>query len=529
MRRLRFATAAALLFVIQLGLNAPTWDYGFVYDDHAVILERQPFWQQGWTTFLTTRQWGTGRHVLALSMDLNRTTPPTATPFHLVNTVLAGLVTVLVFALGATLGVSWPAAWTGALLFAVHPVHADAVVSIVGRAELLAALGVLGCVLLHARNYPMPALSIPFATILFVIALGSKESALALFAVLCLYDLVLGRPADHPLRRWLPYVAYAAVAAACYSLVSPHLGELEPIAYVDNPLASLPPLERAMKACAVLWQYVGVTLFPVALKTDRSYATTDPSYASAVVGTVAWVSIALSCWWMRGRAPRAVFATAWFPAAFAVTANIAFPIGTIMAERLVYLPSVGLALLVALALEAAWRHGRLTRAVTVSAAAAATLVLAFAYDARGRVWTSDAQYHRVATFDSPHSAKAHYDRGLFLAREQDFDGAGGEFRQALKIYPAFSRAAYYLASTYLLQSRPEDALQVYEAYVKVDPNDIGILSQLTTVQLALDRYDDAHKTAERLVTLDPDNIDHRNLLVLVETLTQEHVNKLFNP
>jgi len=522
MPTLRFAAGAALLFAVLVGVNAPTWDYGFVYDDHAVILEREPAWSQGWTTFLTTRQWGTGRHVLALSMDLNRTEPPSARPFHIVNTLLAGLVTALVFALGLTLGISWPAAWLGALLFAVHPVHTDAIVSIVGRAELLAAIGVLGCVLLHAADYPSPVVTVPFAALLFLIALGSKENALALFVILPLYDVMFPTRTRTSLLRATPYLLYAAVAAGWYALTSPHLGELGPIAYVDNPLASLPPVERALKACAILWRYVGITLLPLSLKADRSYATTDPSYMSGVIGAAAWIAAAAFCWRLRRRAPRAVFAAAWFPAAFAVTANIAFPIGTVMAERLAFLPSVGFALLAAIALEHAWRHGRMARAATIVAAAAAALVLAFAYDARGRVWISDAQYHMVATFDSPRSAKAHYDRGLFLAREQDLAGAQAEFRRALRIYPAFSRAAYYLASTLILQNRPEEAITAYTHYLNAAPDDAGVLSQLAALQLGLNHFAEAHRTAERLVMLEPDNAEHRKLLVQVEALARAH-------
>jgi tetratricopeptide (TPR) repeat protein len=232
---------------------------------------------------------------------------------------------------------------------------------------------------------------------------------------------------------------------------------------------------------------------------------------------------------MRGRAPRAVFAAAWFPAAFAVTANVAFPIGTIMAERLVFLPSVGLALLAAMAFEVASKRGQVARAASVSAVAAAAVVLAFAYNARGRVWINDAHYHRVTTLDSPRSAKAHYDRGLFLARENDLDGAQAEFRRALKIYPPFSRAAYYLAATFVRQNRQQKAIDVYDAYLKVEPDDVGVLSQLAALQLALDRFADAHETAERLVALDPDNLDHRRLLVLVETRAQEHARQVLNP
>ena len=58
------ALLACALVAIVIVINAPTWDYGFVYDDYAVIVNRPPAWQQGWKTFVETRQWGTGRHAV---------------------------------------------------------------------------------------------------------------------------------------------------------------------------------------------------------------------------------------------------------------------------------------------------------------------------------------------------------------------------------------------------------------------------------------------------------------------------------
>jgi len=522
MNRLWFLLGVVALSAVVVAVNAPTWDYGFVYDDHAVVLERTPAWRQGWTDFFTSRQWGTGRHALALSMDLNLSDPPTAKPLHVVNTALAALVTALVFATGLVVGLSPLAAWVGALLFSVHPVHVDAVVSLVGRAELLAAIGVLACFVLHARGYPWPLLSLPAAAALFLVGLGSKENALALPVILLCYDLIFGAGARDRARTTVAYLLYALAAAGWFALVYPHLGELGEIAFVDNPIAALPPAERAVRAAAVLWQYVGITVLPVALKADRSFATTNPSLAAGFAASAAWLAVAALGLFARRRHPRLVFLAAWFVAAFAVTANVIVPIGTIMAERLVYLPSVGLVLLAALGIERLWGMHRFVRVVTSVAVVSSAALLAFAYDARGRLWINDAQYHMVTPLDSPNSAKAHYDRGLWLARQQDYHGAEAAFRRSLQIYPAFSRAAYYLASTLLLEDRPEDAADVYTVYLQTDPDDIGVLSQLTTVQLGLDRFSDARATAQRLITLEPDNQDHRALLQLVDDLARKN-------
>src|SRR5262249_58745524 len=72
--------------------------------------------------------------------------------FHGVNTVLHALATLLVTLLALELsGGRRSVGWVAGSLFAVHPIHVEAVAGIVGRSEILAALGALGAILSHRR------------------------------------------------------------------------------------------------------------------------------------------------------------------------------------------------------------------------------------------------------------------------------------------------------------------------------------------------------------------------------------------
>jgi hypothetical protein len=425
------ALLACALVAIVIVINAPTWDYGFVYDDYAVIVNRPPAWQQGWKTFVETRQWGTGRHAVALSFDANRTEPLSPRPFHVVNTALAALAAVLVFALAVSLGLSPPAAFVAGTLFAVHPVHTDAVVSIVGRAELLAGIAVLGCMLLHVRGYPRRAVTLPAAAVLFFIGVESKESAIALLVLLVLYDFLLGSERS-PLSLLGPYIAYGLAALAWVALAAHNFGTIDPIAYVDNPIAFLPAYERIPRAAAVLWRYLGLVLLPISLKPDRGFATTMPTLLEGVIGLLAWLVVLAACWRARSRYPRAVFFTLWFLASFIITANILYPVAIIMAERLLFTPSVGLVLLAGLVVDRALAGTRARRVATTALVTAGALLLALAYDVRARAWANNPHYHLIAAFESPSSAKAHYNLGLERAQAEDYAAAEAAFRRALR-------------------------------------------------------------------------------------------------
>jgi tetratricopeptide (TPR) repeat protein len=314
----------------------------------------------------------------------------------------------------------------------------------------------------------------------------------------------------------VPYIAYAAAAAAWIALVVPNLGTLDPISYVDNPLAHMSALERIPRAAALLWHYLGLVMLPISLKPDRSFATTMPTTLEGLVGTIAWIVLLAICWLARKRDPLAVFLTLWFPAAFAVTANVVYAVGTIMAERLAFTPSVGILLLAGLLAERLVAGARWRRIALGFTAALAALLLAFAYDARGRVWASDSHYHFVAAVESPASAKAHYNLGLERAGAEDYPAAEAAFRRALQIYPAFDMAAYYLSGILVQDDRTPEAIDVYKSYLAQVPDDQGALSQLVTLELGADRFADARATAERLVALDPKNSAHLGMQQMVE-------------
>ena len=330
MRRPGALAAALLVAALAVSVAAPALRYGFLYDDEAVVLERKPFWTLGLREFLDSRPWGSGRHLTAVSLDLDRRgEPPDPLPFHRTNLLLSALLSVLVLALLSRLGLSTAASAAGAAIFAVHPVHVDSVVWIVGRAELLATLGVVAAVLLAIR--PLPEHSgEPDATAGRALVVGAGTFALA-FAAVHAKENALVLPLLLVLARFflgsrvaiVPALAGSGLAIALWAAqTATRLGTLQQPQFVDNPLVYAPLLERIPKALDVLGRYAALTLWPHPLLPERSFAQTDPGLAEGWIATLAWAGAAALVWNLRRRAPRAAFALAWFPAAFAVTANV---------------------------------------------------------------------------------------------------------------------------------------------------------------------------------------------------------------
>lgn len=517
MRRSGFLAAATLVALLSVAVAAPTLRYGFVYDDEAVVLERKPFWEEGLATFVKTRHWGSGRHATLASLDLDRLWSGTVPlPFHATNIVLSALLSAAVLLLASRLGLGLAGAGAAAALFAVHPTHVDAVASIVGRAELLAALGVVGALVLAIRpltSSPPRHLNVLVGTaVLATLAFHAKESSLCLLPLLLLARLLLGgRVAAVPALAGggLALVTLLAVAANA-------AGSIETPEFVDNPLAYDSFLDRLPKAMAVLADYARLTIWPHPLLPDRSFAATDPGLSAGWIAAGAWLAIAAGVWGLRRRAPLVALAMAWFPLAFAVSGNVAFPIGTIMAERLLLLPSFAACLAAGLLVDHLAARGQARRGAIAAAVLLTVAVFFVQFRTRASVWESADTYFPASAKASPRSAKAAYDHGLYLLKQKRRSEAEAELARALAIRPAFTRASFHLAESMAARGADAEGAQVYANYLSTTPTDTGAMINLARLLLNAGKPDEALVWARRLVELAPENPDAVSTLVRAE-------------
>jgi protein O-mannosyl-transferase len=350
--------------------------------------------------------------------------------FHFVNLVLHAMVTLLLYMLLQTLFQELPQAnalaLAAALLFAVHPIHTEAVASISGRAELLAAGFLIAAWLLHLKDREAPAL------ICLVLALLSKESAVGFLAL-----VIIG---DHASNKWKSTVRYLRIAGvtllylgALWKLTGNHFG-LVNIPLLDNPLAGIPAGSRILNALRVAWKYIGLQLYPATLSCDYSYNQiplyswryTLPAALATVVVVGGWV------WAVRKRRPGLVLAGGIYMVGFAVTANILMPIGTIMGERLAYLPSAGFCLLAALGWN--WLRER-QRTIALGVLAILTVLLGVRTLVRNRDWKNNDTLYSAQLRNAPGSAKTHEFIATVYINHRQFDLARKELDTALEIYP----------------------------------------------------------------------------------------------
>jgi hypothetical protein len=366
---------------------------------------RQIFSEEYWYPNMTT---GLYRPLTTLSFLFNYAVlgnQDNTTGYHAVNFALHGVNIALVYFLGLLLlgEISW--AGLLAALWALHPLLTESVTNIVGRADELAALGVLAALLCHIRGRQAAGLAgaawLAGLALSAAVAVFSKESGVAAVAAMLCYDAAFGRR-----KPWKPllagYAALAAPFAIFFFLRGRMLGHIAVpvIPFTDNPLAGAPRVAAFLTAIEVIGKYVWLFLWPARLSCDYSYNQIPVFRGSltwedlAALGSLALclaAALAAIRAWRSGR-KLACFAIVFFFATLAPTANLLFPVGSIMAERWMYLPSLGLTLGVVIGLQALDRRLAGVSRKTLLAAAA---VLSVAWGVR--TWLRNADWRGQET------------------------------------------------------------------------------------------------------------------------------------
>ncbi len=366
------------VFVFATLLYANSLHNGFVLDDRTLV-ERNPmirtlgripllFRSDYWEPHLES---GLYRPIVmttyALNVALGRRNPM---GYHLVNIGLHAGVSVLVWLLCLRLWRDPLLAGAAAFLFAALAIHTEVVANVVGRAELLAALFFLLALLAYVgagRTRDGPSVGLYAASLgTYFLGLLTKESVVTLLGVLAIYDFVHGDAKAQRLiprsweiirQRWRVYGGYVLVTLVYLAVRSAALGGtkfLPPPIQLDNPLVTLDLPWRLLNAMQVLLRYIGLLFFPVHLSYDYSYNAIP--LVTSLAEPRAWVVLGLSAgliWlviWSFRAWRELFFALGFYLITYSPVSNTLVIIGTIMGERLAYVPSVGFCLALVLVL-----------------------------------------------------------------------------------------------------------------------------------------------------------------------------------
>jgi tetratricopeptide (TPR) repeat protein len=382
--------------------------------------------------------------------------------YHAVNLLLHWLNAVLAFLLvRAVTGRAW-AALVSAAVLASHPLTVESVTNVVGRADLLAGFSVLGGLLLYRgflaatgrRRLPwIVALGVTYVAGVF-----SKESAVVLPALMLLHDMLF--PASPGLtraatlrksasRNWPAYLAVFPGLALLLSARWAMFHDAPPLVQFggDNPIVNATFWTGVMTAVKAAGYYLELFIWPARLSCDYSYdaitlfgwtlaSGQDPHAWLALAVLLGLAAAAVVAW---RRQPPIAFFLGLAAIAFLPTSNLLFPIGTIMAERLMYVPLAGLAPVAVLVITLAERRLAIHRpngnpgvwtigGIVIAAAVVGALAVRTA--TRNEDWTSSLRLWSSAARVVPDSFKVY--KALALATFES-DPSGERVDEAISL------------------------------------------------------------------------------------------------
>ena len=490
--------AAVLPFVAALG-------NGFAFDDKGLILDNPVVWETTPFAAWTTRYWpemeaaGLYRPLSIFSYWLDaRLWGARPLGFILTNLWLHAAITLLAHSvLRRLFPTRHVLAFVTALVFAIHPIHSEVVVGIVGRSELLAALFGLAAYRL-ALESRRSFLYLFVSGLCFGFSLLAKESATTLWLLPVLHYVFRffdrnetestlrpeseyrsnetdGARDDSP--NWIG-VGVVWSIALLFSLLARirvlgTLFGLGTVGVIDNPLYHASAWERVSTALGIQLYAISQYLLPTRIAVDYSFPQIVPSSNWTLLGGLYLVLIlGLFFFALRNRDRKILWGWAFAFIASLLTTNVFIAIGTVYGERLTYLPSLGwIWILGCLAVSLPLRTT--TRRIGVVVAVLWMLALGVRSELRADDWKNNLVLFEATVQASPRSAKAWTNLAAALGLEERWEEAHVAGERAVELYPTYPAAMNILATALNKTGDPQGALQLLNPVVGTSRGRMG--------------------------------------------------------
>lgn len=363
------------IFLALMGVYWVALGGDLVFDSRAVIGDdirlREFSWGNFWLIWTEGYWWPTSvdslfRPLTTMSYWVNYSLMgfgENGTGYKVVNLGLHAMNAVLVAWLARQWGLVERYAWLAAAGFALHPVTVEAVINIVGRADLLAGFFVLagyGAAMRYGETGKRGwLLALGGCGLLAVLA---KESGIVLAGLIFIRPVVgllrkgegvgrweeEGRVVAKSLMALAPAIAFTMAVRLHFGVYGSGAGEV----FLDNPLTGAGAWGARVTALAVVWAGLVDWVWPTGWMPDYSFPAIPVWGLNATAGEAGWmvlkalgvVAVFGGTLWGARRAPAVTAAALFFAVTLSPVSNLLILIGSIRADRFLYLPSVGLAL-----------------------------------------------------------------------------------------------------------------------------------------------------------------------------------------
>jgi protein O-mannosyl-transferase len=483
-----------LLFVLAATFTAyaRTLSFGFVHDDFVFLVNNPAI--HSWrylSQYFTSSVWegvypglagNYYRPVFLIWMRLQDALfGSQAGLWHLttVGTHLAA--TVLAYYLALRILRDRLAAATATMVFGLHPVHIEAVAWISGVTEPLVGVFFLGAFLCYLKMRDgggKARVWLMAAVLLYIIGLLEKETEILLPAIIGVYEWVYGAlPARVRVwRTWWTRAWRAISAAGPFILVTlPYLVVRVVVLKGFSHVATNLPLKYILDTWPLLiWFWIRHLVVPVGLGTFYDLRTVvHPGWEDFYLPLAGTVVVAGLLVWGASRSRAIAFSAAWMILPLLPFFDLRmFNRNNFAQDRFLYLPSLGLAMIVGLVFQQVrTRHSnRSGNGVTaVLAMISLALLLGFGIWKESFYFENNWIFYRYNYLLAPRNAFAENDYGEILVLLGMKDEAVKVLQQSTADDPGYRSPAYNLGCLYYQEGKLELAQQFLSKAIRINP------------------------------------------------------------
>jgi tetratricopeptide (TPR) repeat protein len=524
-----------LLALLSLGAYWPMFQNGFVWDDVEFIVKYKPL-HALWPPAYVLGARGPGfpwlgvRPFTALSFALDSTLwRGNSFGFHLSSLLLHFLCSLLVVFVSLRIFQNRVTALASGALFAVHPGHGEAVVAFLGRSDLLATAFVLLAALAYLGSWQGKRKPLLYGLSLGSFLLGclAKETTLSFLGIVLFLDGLRQKAEGGTWRSSVIRVTPFVLVALFYGMYRHSILAGEPTRFTwwsGNPALGVKALFGAFA------EYLRLFLFPLRLSPWYEVSAPGPGLdGKAFLGFLSLCLIlgALLLFWKRDA--RKALSLGWFlSGVLLVLGGWLLPLsglkglgglpGPVVAERWLYLPSVGGCLLAGLGFNYLWARAEARGKAFILVGGCVLLsLLLWRQISWNPTWRSEESLARALVAQAPRTALGYYNLANALAQKGDLDDAEGFYRQAIRLKPDYAKACNNIGVVFARMGRREEAEQEYREALRLNPgyaephNNLG---NLLAAQGAWERAEEEYRQALRM---NPDYAEaHYNLGTVYE-------------
>lgn len=423
--------------------------------------------------------------------------------YHFISIILHSINTILVF-LFLSLFFKTAASLIGASLFAIHPIHTEAVTWISGKPYLFLTFFILITYLLYRRAINSKSCGkknslcwYALSLLIFTYSIINTSYFLMLFPLLLiLSDTTLGKWRRNWIL-WLPFIGVVIIKFILMQVIIP-----QRISFVINAINANIAKNPLIYISYSFYSHLWLLIWPVRLTLCHGSVEVAPFfYKFGIFSLIAIIPIIFLLIFTFRKAKELFFALGIFILFLSPTYSPMPVVSSFIAERYIYFPSIALSMAVAFLYEKYTHKYESSKRYLLAILIFVIFIYGIRTLIRNQDWKTPKEFWSKTLAISPNNIDARNNLGVIYFEEGNIKNAIEEYEKVIGVNPKYPGAYDNLAVAYMKMGDKEKAISLWEKALGIDPNYAQADFNLSMAYFNLREYSLAIKHCDEAIKL----------------------------